>query len=53
MQFKTGDIIIFRKKKLMHALYSMITLNLDNHVEKKSRRHIAKIIYHSKIHDFS
>ena len=32
MQFKTGDIIIFRKKKLMHALYSMITLNLDNHV---------------------
>mgnify|MGYP003335830825 FL=1 len=32
MQFDTGDILIFREKKLMHALYSMITLNLDNHV---------------------
>ena len=32
MQFNTGDILIFRKKKLMHALYSMITLNLDNHI---------------------
>lgn len=32
MQFNTGDILIFRKKKLTHALYSMITLNLDNHI---------------------
>ena len=32
MQFNTGDILIFRKKKLMHTFYSMITLNLDNHI---------------------
>ena len=32
MQFNTGDILSFREKKLMHALYSMITLDLDNHV---------------------
>jgi lipoprotein signal peptidase len=32
MQFNTGDILIFREKKLMHALYSMVSLDLDNHI---------------------
>jgi lipoprotein signal peptidase len=32
MDFNTGDILIFREKKLMHALYSMISLDLDNHI---------------------
>lgn len=32
MQFDTGDILIFREKNLSSTIYSIVTLNLDNHV---------------------
>ena len=32
MDLQPFDIIVFRKKNLMQSMYSMITLDLDNHV---------------------
>ena len=32
MRFSNGDILIFREKKMVYTLYSITTLDLDNHI---------------------